>query len=303
MLIDSPLVSVIIPTYGRPEKLARAIESLLVQTYKNIEIIIVDDNPPDSANRLETEKKIAEFLHIESVRYLKRAVNGGGSLARNTGIDAAKGMFVTFLDDDDIYLPQKVERQVNHIISKNIDVSVCDMQFSENDKIIETQVSYAEVGDLANFLTRGNTFTPMILCKKECLRLVNGFHDTPKFQDHLLMIKLLRYDFKVEILREKLFIHNNHQEERITLTSRFCDGYKEKIKFEIENKDYLSRHQNKIVSFRREMVMSRIITHEKGVLFGMKHWVSALFYITTARQVKIILKTLLRNIVKPHRRF
>lgn len=105
------LVSVIIPSYKGAGKLKRAINSLSDQTYQNIEIIVVDDNNPDTAERIQTERVI-DSLQLPNLKYIRHPENMNGSAARNTGIRAAKGKYIAFLDDDDVYLPYRVEKSV-----------------------------------------------------------------------------------------------------------------------------------------------------------------------------------------------
>jgi len=109
----SKKVSVIIPTYKRASMLERAIESVLNQTYNNIEIIIVDDNNQDSEYRIENEKKMFKYNSNNKVIYLKHEFNKNGAAARNTGIKKATGDYITFLDDDDFFLPTRIEKLVN----------------------------------------------------------------------------------------------------------------------------------------------------------------------------------------------
>ena len=106
------LVSVIIPTYKRPDKLDVAINSVLRQTYPNVEVIVVDDNDPDTEGRRLTEEKMSKFNDESRVKYIKHDHNKNGSAARNTGARASKGEYVAFLDDDDEYLPNKIESQL-----------------------------------------------------------------------------------------------------------------------------------------------------------------------------------------------
>lgn len=106
------LVSIIIPTYSRPTNLCRAIDSVLSQTYKPIEIIIVDDNGIGSDYQKETERILSKYIENEQIIYIKHDVNKNGSAARNTGVRAAHGFYVGLLDDDDEFLPNKVEEQV-----------------------------------------------------------------------------------------------------------------------------------------------------------------------------------------------
>ena len=115
-LENPPLVSVIIPTYKRSDMLPRAIDSILNQTYPNIEIIIIDDNIPNSEWRNTTEKLIEKYRNYTNVKYIRHPRNLNGAYARNTGIKYSNGEIVTFLDDDDYYLPSKIQRQAEYLI-------------------------------------------------------------------------------------------------------------------------------------------------------------------------------------------
>lgn len=110
--MSKELVSIVIPTYGRPAYLKRAIESCLKQSYENLEILVVDDNNPDTDARKETESVMRDFFGNPKVTYLQHECNKNGSAARNTGWKASKGSFITFLDDDDILEETKIEKQV-----------------------------------------------------------------------------------------------------------------------------------------------------------------------------------------------
>ena len=106
------LVSVIIPTYNRPVFLKRCIDSVLDQTYKNIEIIVVDDNEPNTDARRETELVMGAYAGIDNITYLKHNHNKNGSAARNTGWKHSHGKYITFIDDDDMIAPTKIEKQL-----------------------------------------------------------------------------------------------------------------------------------------------------------------------------------------------
>ena len=106
---NEDVVSVIIPTYKRPKELERAIISVKNQTYKNIEIIVVDDNANDIEQRKSTEQVVKKY---ENIVYIQNKENLGGSKTRNIGIENAKGKYIAFLDDDDEFLPNKIEQQI-----------------------------------------------------------------------------------------------------------------------------------------------------------------------------------------------
>jgi len=101
-----PLVSVIIPCYNRAQTIRRAIDSALAQSLSEIEILVVDDGSDDDS------RDIVSAHPDERVRLIARAQNGGAAAARNTGIAAAQGEWVAFLDSDDVWLPGKLQRQL-----------------------------------------------------------------------------------------------------------------------------------------------------------------------------------------------
>ena len=121
-----PRVSVIIPTYNRSKLLRVAIESVLAQTYPNIEIIVVDDGSTD-----DTAEVVAQY--VGRVTYLRQA-NQDVAAARNTGIRAASGEYLTFLDDDDLIMPTKIERQVQVLASRpKVGLVHCRFYYADKD--------------------------------------------------------------------------------------------------------------------------------------------------------------------------
>ena len=130
------MVSIIIPTYNATENLIRAIESALRQTYTNIEIIVVDDNNPDSHGRELTEKMMKNYSNVPNVFYYQHDKNKNGSAARNTGLKFAKGDFICFLDDDDEYLPTKIEQCVGVLLNDfDYDAVYSNILMCRNNKV------------------------------------------------------------------------------------------------------------------------------------------------------------------------
>lgn len=176
------LVSVIIATYHRERELYDALFSLTNQSYKSIEVIVVDDNADHEWN-----SKVATY--IEKIRsesdlvidYIKNERNLGSAETRNTGIAAANGQYVTFLDDDDVYLPEKVEMQLIDMVKADADYSLTDLYlYSEKDELIDKRLrSYIKSTD-ADELMRYHllyhmTETDTLMFKTEYLRKVGGF--------------------------------------------------------------------------------------------------------------------------------
>lgn len=109
----SNLVSVVIPTHNRADLLPRAINSVLKQTYTNIEVIIVSDGSTDN-----TRDVVDSFIkNDDRVKFIEYTPSKGGNVARNKGIEASTGEYIAFLDDDDEWLLEKLKKQVEIIES------------------------------------------------------------------------------------------------------------------------------------------------------------------------------------------
>ena len=131
-------VSIIIPTYRRNDCLDRAINSCVFQTYKNIEIIVVDDNNDKDEFRIINEQKMKKYQKYENIIYIKHKKNMNGAAARNTGIKAASGEYITFLDDDDFFLKNRIEKLVSYMDShKEYGCIYSGVAFVKKEKIID----------------------------------------------------------------------------------------------------------------------------------------------------------------------
>lgn len=221
--MDNQLVSVVIPTYKRPAYLERAINCITAQTYKNWELLVVDDNDEDSSFRQETEAFMRGYDQNLQIHYLKHKKNQGGAAARNTGIRNARGTYVAFLDDDDEWLPTKLEEQV-----------ACFDRASEKVAVVYTGVKAVRItgkgkkdGQVTLPTHKGNIFpallksncvgtTSTIMCKTQALFEVGLFTESlPASQDWDLYIKLAeKYEF--DYVSKPLVIFNKHTGERIT---------------------------------------------------------------------------------------
>ena len=114
MMEKQPLVSVIIPCYNGEKFIGEAIESVLNQTYKNWELIIVNDGSIDNSKKI-----IDNYLSDKRIKYIKSKNNKGIPVTRNIGIKSSKGKYIAFLDQDDIWMKKKIEKQLNLFSKKN----------------------------------------------------------------------------------------------------------------------------------------------------------------------------------------
>lgn len=177
------LVSVIIATYRRDTELLLALESLASQTYANVESVIVDDNGNEQWNAkvLAIVSSLKNRYPQMSVTLITNSINLGSAKARNVGIDNAKGEYITFLDDDDIYLPDKVKNQVEFMVRGNYDYSITDLTlYNENKKKIDRRTrSYirdtSAVALKVYHFKYHMTGTDTMMFRREYLRRIAGF--------------------------------------------------------------------------------------------------------------------------------
>ncbi len=232
------LVSIVIPTYSRPTTLKRAIDSGLKQTYDNIEIIVVDDNDKDSIHRKETENLInKKYQNNPKVKYLKMPKNGGACKTRNFGIKNAKGEYITFLDDDDIYFPNNIEKEIEFITKNNYDMIFCDVEHYYVDTKEKYINSYKKNFDLTRkgllkkILVDVISGTTGYVYKKEVLEDLGGFYDIPASQEYILLLNTIVGNYKIgyfNFVGSRSYFHSG--ETRITGSLKAIEAKKEVIK-------------------------------------------------------------------------
>ncbi|CAI0760937.1 Spore coat polysaccharide biosynthesis protein spsA [Serratia entomophila] len=296
-------VSVIIPTYGRSDLLIRAIDSVLSQSHHNVEIVIVDDNHGGSESRLQTENMLKMYAHDSRVIYYQRDKNGGGAAARNSGIEQATGEYITFLDDDDYYHPEKIEKQLAFLKKENIDVCLCDMDILQGNEILKDNYYKAQCSNVESFVLAGVSFTPMIFMKRAVAVSIGGFFDTPRFQDHVFIYKILKNNFSVGVLHERLAVHNDHEEFRITSGSKGYKGYQNRILFEREFMPQLSKKGQNKLKMIHACIESKITTDKDSHVLGIVKSFTNGRLIRGVETFTIFGKNLVRNIFFKGRHF
>lgn len=185
----NPIVSIVVPTYGRAETLKATILSLTSQTYEDIEIIVVDDNGLGSENQLNT-KKCVESINDRRIIYIPHLNNLNGSAARNTGIHNATGEYICFLDDDDTFLPNKVHQQLE--IVRGYDFCICGHIKMASNKRIQSSLpnslcNYLDVLLYKYDLCSGST----LMIKTEVCKAIGGFDESlSRYQDYNFLARV-----------------------------------------------------------------------------------------------------------------
>lgn len=235
------MVSAIITTYKRkPEMVLRALDSILAQTYKDIEIIVVDDSPADYPLREDVKNAIIgrknDNQDIE-IRYIAHEKNMGGCVARNTGMEAAKGDYLAYLDDDDEWMPEKIEKQMQVMQATNAALVTCGSRtINEEEGVInERKETFFRGFVLKELLHRnfiGSTSFPLI--RKSCIMNVGGFDPLMQAaQDYDVWLRLAE-KYEIDYVNEPLVLYHEHGDERITTiakkrisgTERLCEKFK-----------------------------------------------------------------------------
>lgn len=287
------LVSVVITTYKRSVKYVKeAIDSVASQTYHPIEIILVDDNGINS----EYANELTELCNkYENVRYLPNVKNSGAQVSRNNGIFASKGNFVAFLDDDDIWREDKIEKQMAYFSDKDVGMVYCDGYSFEDGNINNTSV-FREASiyskPISHELELFNDYigsTSQALIKKECFSKVGLFDtDMPARQDYEMWLRISRH-YKIVGSPEKLLFYRVHPGDRISTNLDKCfNSYKLVL-------DKHKNEYNKNRYAKSKIILRLFDTSVRGKWFGR-----ALFYFTYAFLVNplCVIDVIRRRILK-----
>lgn len=200
-MIDSEFVTVVIATFQREQELKRALSSLLEQTYQYIEVIVVDDNVDNKWNDVVKQivLQISHFFEEKNNKcyYVKNNGRHGPGGARNCGINLATGKYVTFLDDDDLYLPSKIDAQVTALSNSNCDFSLMNsLLYNEDNKLVSKtnriESSNLTGTDLMKYHLLYNLTNPnTMMFKTEAIRSIGGFEDLSIGEEYYLIEKAI----------------------------------------------------------------------------------------------------------------
>lgn len=190
------IVSVIIPTYKNRGGLINSIESVLSQDYDNIEIIVVDDNDPCTAERKITEELIKQYMSNPRFKYICHEKNRNGAAARNTGIRNSKGEYIAFLDDDDLFHEHKISKQVAYLERHTEhDAVYCHAQ--KKNKVASSAIIEGN-GTKEILLLKSNFYTPTLMFRREALIRINGFDESfIRHQDYELLLRFFQRKYTI----------------------------------------------------------------------------------------------------------
>lgn len=201
------LVSVIIPTYNRAHLIKRSAQSVLNQTYSNLELIIVDDGSTDNT------EEVVKSIDDNRVIYIKQP-NQGACAARNNGIDHARGEFIAFQDSDDVWHYDKLEKQIKCLKETGADMCFCSLNKIENGKSVGLIGNHFERGFQRPSVLLSNVGTQTLCGKSNIFKTEKFDSKMPRLQDLELLWRIQK-KFSTFYINESL-VDYYLQEDSIT---------------------------------------------------------------------------------------
>jgi len=267
-------VSVVIPVYNRAAVIERALESVLAQTYRDMEIIVVDDGSTD--NTVGVVRSICD----DRIRCIPCKANRGSGAARNEGLNAATGKYVAFLDSDDEWLPEKIEKQVALMESLSEDWGICQAGaycIKDGVRTSTYRPKSVENGNAFRLYALGKLRcpTPNVMLRKSVLDEVGSFNEfLRRGQDTELFLRVFR-KFKMAVTPE-------------ALTSIHCDTIKQlshheepaRLKILKEHQDIIRKELGWYAAraFRAHMfwLIADAKFRDRELLSGFGYWLEAM---------------------------
>lgn len=267
-----PTVSVIVPTHNRKELLGRALRSLLSQTFQDFEIIVVDDGSTDG-----TSFFLSSFVDERIVR-LRSTIPQGACYARNLGISYAKGEFLTFLDDDDEFLPTRIEAMLRCWDDKWAYVCTGRLYITQISRKVFIPKEIVTLDDMLFQITIGNS----VLTKTSRVRELGGFDiNLASSQDYDLWVRLNRSFGDGYCVQESLLVmHAEHEKHRISVSSRKLQGHF----------DFYRKHKDIMNYDQRRSKIFELVKHSRK-----KIGIVRLFHLGKQRKFSEVLKVYLNS--------
>jgi len=274
------LVTVVIITHNRSKLLKKAINSVLVQTYKNIEIVVVDDYSSDETQNIMEEIE----LNTDSLRYVRLEKPSGANIARNKGINEATGEYVTGLDDDDEMLPSRIEKMLYNYDDKYAYVS--SQVYFVNNSILKKKdfLRFKQIITLNDMLYTNCTGN-QVFTKKQML-IDAGLYDEElvSAQDYDMWIRLLLIKPRAKMIKEPLMlVDRNDFISRISASNRKISGY---FKVYKKYKKFMKKDHKKFQLFKLYLQKNKKLSFRLFFLFMPKNNLLQYLYIN----IKIIIK-------------
>ena len=252
-------VSVIIPTYNRAKKVCRAIGSVLDQTYRDFEVIVIDDASID-----DTEERLREFSG--RIKVIKNHVNRGVSAARNRGINESVGRYIALLDSDDYWLKEKLKVQVE-FFRQNPDAVICqaqEMWIRKGKRVNPAQKHLKPSGDIFVPSLKLCLVSPSaVMFKKSLLDEVGMFDETfPVCEDYDLWLRIA-FKYPVYLIDKDLLVKEGGAPDQLSASMNGMDRYRIEAMVKLYKRDVLDETQKQALLTELE---NKCMVYGKGCI-------------------------------------
>jgi len=245
-----PKVSIIMPAYNSAKWISDSIQSVLDQTYHSWELIVINDNSSDN-----TKDIVSTFIKIDDrIKLIDLDINRGVSYARNFGVSHSQGELIAFLDSDDLWMPQKLEKQVCiHEKNPEIKISHTDYNIFNENRLISTPFKFffssfaKKQGDLLNQLLFLNTIGILtMMVERKVFTVHNGFDENQwGMEDHDLWLRISTAGLHFTFIPDTLASYRVNQNGMMYSLGKYKRTYK---KFHSKNESLLLRHKMYAIS-------------------------------------------------------
>lgn len=234
------MVSVIIPTYNRSDRIEKSIKSVLDQTYNNFEIIVVDDGSTDNT------KAIVTSINDSRIRYIYQE-NAGACVARNLGINTARGEYIAFQDSDDLWVKTKLEKQVAVLEKeKRVDIVTCRTILKQLDgSTIITGEDKPEGIIEAPYNPVGFS-TQTLIMRREVVEKVSFDPNVTRYQDLDFLLSATKEGFLIYCIDECLVERVNYYD---SITNNPYRAYEMAKYFETKHSDIFNQKESYLAKF------------------------------------------------------
>jgi len=266
------MISIVLPSFNRAHILPKAVESILRQTYKDFELIIVDDGSSDNTC------EVVKDFNDDRIVYVHQE-NAGACVARNNGIDHARGEYIAFQDSDDVWHEDKLEKQLTTLRNTGADVVFCRMNRMSDGKNVGLVSDYFHEGFLSKEELPMSIGTQTLMGKSAVFKQEKFDPEMPRFQEFEMLVRVQR-SFSIYCMEEPLADYHLQNDSISVKPASIEKAWKLMLK---KHSDFF-----KVYNTSRERVARDIQLNAKSVSAFSQRMRLALFSLSISKSPKTL---------------
>lgn len=276
------MISIVLPSFNRAHILPKAVESILRQTYKDFELIIVDDGSSDNTC------EVVKGFNDDRIVYVHQE-NAGACVARNNGIDHARGEYIAFQDSDDVWHEDKLEKQLTTLRNTGADVVFCRMNRMSDGKNVGLVSDYFHEGFLSKEELPMSIGTQTLMGKSAVFKQEKFDPEMPRFQEFEMLVRVQR-SFSIYCMEEPLVDYIIQTDSLSVNPLKYTQAWELML---MKHPDFLERYNSSRDRMACDVVRNAFLTVDKKLRWQMI--VMALKFKTSPRMIYRLLKFSLFN--------